>query len=249
MRSLDHLEIFLQRVFERPGKLLLSRKLHPLELAAAIERYMEDHLTPMVGRPTVPNVFTVHIHPEDFQTFAPVRRALEQDLVDRVAEVVQGRGYRLLGPITVSIEADDSVARGESAVSGQIAEANVAARPPAPPPPPVTNPTRPLETSSAPGETRLRLSYTGADGTATVWPLGDGPCTIGRAADNDIQLHDLRVSRHHARIEPRSGTLYIIDLASSNGTTVNGRPIQAEPIAPGDEIGLGGLILRLETGQ
>ncbi len=35
-------------------------------------------------------------------------------------------------------------------------------------------------------------------------PLGFEPVTIGRAPDNDIQIDNLAVSDHHARIFPRT---------------------------------------------
>jgi len=45
---------------------------------------------------------------------------------------------------------------------------------------------------------------------------------IGRAEDNDLDLADPKVSRHHARIT-REGVTYVVeDLGSANGTRVNG---------------------------
>src|SRR5947209_20092136 len=56
----------------------------------------------------------------------------------------------------------------------------------------------------------LRLS---ADGTR-----------LGRAADNTFPLSEATVSRHHARfgVDPQ-GIVRLIDLASTNGTFLNGR--------------------------
>jgi len=49
--------------------------------------------------------------------------------------------------------------------------------------------------------------------------------TIGRAEDNDLELLDPKVSRHHARIT-RQGTEYVVtDLGSANGTLVDGVPL------------------------
>jgi len=49
--------------------------------------------------------------------------------------------------------------------------------------------------------------------------------TIGRAEDNDLELLDPKVSRHHARIA-RQGTQYVVtDLGSANGTLVDGVPL------------------------
>ncbi len=45
--------------------------------------------------------------------------------------------------------------------------------------------------------------------------------TIGRGLDNDIDLTDERVSRHHAVIWAENGGWHIRDLESANGTYIN----------------------------
>ena len=66
--------------------------------------------------------------------------------------------------------------------------------------------------------------------------------SIGRTPDNDISLpDDTNVSRYHAEIEERDGEFWLIDLQSSNGTTLNGDELTAEkPLSEGDQIVLGG---------
>lgn len=72
--------------------------------------------------------------------------------------------------------------------------------------------------------------------------LGDAIVTCGRGSDNTIAFtEDSNVSRYHAEIEPRGGDYWIIDLDSSNGTTVNGEKLNGEqPLNEGDRIVLGG---------
>lgn len=58
------------------------------------------------------------------------------------------------------------------------------------------------------------------------------------------------MSRAHATIEATRSGWTVTDNGSSNGTTVNGRAIvarRAEPVAPGDVIGIGPVELRLEA--
>jgi hypothetical protein len=58
---------------------------------------------------------------------------------------------------------------------------------------------------------------------------------IGREADNDLALPSPHVSRHHAVIEADGEGYNIVDLGSTNGTLVNGKPIAGPtPIVPGD---------------
>lgn len=66
--------------------------------------------------------------------------------------------------------------------------------------------------------------------------------TIGRALDNSVALeHDSNVSRYHAEIERRGDTFWLVDLGSSNGSTVNDQPLQLEQqLDNGDLICLGG---------
>ncbi len=72
--------------------------------------------------------------------------------------------------------------------------------------------------------------------------LFKGVTTIGRATDNFVSFSgDENVSRYHAEIESRGDDFYLIDLGSSNGTTVNGAKISGEKILKnGDVIILGG---------
>jgi pSer/pThr/pTyr-binding forkhead associated (FHA) protein len=72
--------------------------------------------------------------------------------------------------------------------------------------------------------------------------IGDRIITCGRAPDNTIAFpDDSNVSRYHAEIEPRGDEFWIIDLNSSNGTTVNGEVLHGErPLNDGDVILLGG---------
>ncbi|HYJ90279.1 MAG TPA: FHA domain-containing protein [Pyrinomonadaceae bacterium] len=72
--------------------------------------------------------------------------------------------------------------------------------------------------------------------------LGDRLVTCGRVSDNDIAFaDDSNVSRYHVEIEPRGSDYWIIDLNSSNGTTVNGEKLTGERLlVDGDQIVLGG---------
>lgn len=72
--------------------------------------------------------------------------------------------------------------------------------------------------------------------------LFKGVTTIGRAADNFIAFSaDENVSRYHAEIESRGEDFYVIDLGSSNGTTVNGAKVSGERLLKnGDSIVFGG---------
>lgn len=65
------------------------------------------------------------------------------------------------------------------------------------------------------------------------------PITIGREEDNDIQLNDERVSRVHAKIQEDRGQVILTDLNSTNGSRVNGHPVQLRVLRPGDHLQIG----------
>jgi pSer/pThr/pTyr-binding forkhead associated (FHA) protein len=72
--------------------------------------------------------------------------------------------------------------------------------------------------------------------------LGQGVTPIGRTTENAVSFPaDSNVSRYHAEIEWRDGDFWLIDLGSSNGTTLNGETVKGEKkLNDGDEILLGG---------
>lgn len=72
--------------------------------------------------------------------------------------------------------------------------------------------------------------------------LGAGVTTFGRAADNAVSFpHDSNISRYHAEIEKRGDEFWVIDLGSSNGTSVDGKTVKGEMLLrDGDRINFGG---------
>jgi FHA domain len=76
---------------------------------------------------------------------------------------------------------------------------------------------------------RIRHETKDAGYVLLAWTGGDGsklekrffqPVSIGREMNNDIELPDERVSRHHAVLWAENGIWHIRDLDSANGTFV-----------------------------
>lgn len=57
--------------------------------------------------------------------------------------------------------------------------------------------------------------------------------TIGRKEDNDIRIENLAVSGHHAKLLTIFEDSFLEDLNSTNGTYVNGKPIDKHPLRNG----------------
>lgn len=64
--------------------------------------------------------------------------------------------------------------------------------------------------------------------------------SIGRGEDNDLQLLDLKVSRHHAVVRREGHDFVVTDLESANGTRVNGvRITEPHVLKHGERITIG----------
>ncbi len=72
------------------------------------------------------------------------------------------------------------------------------------------------------------------------------PCTIGRKGC-DLILDDRLISRRHAEIKIAEDKLVIEDLASTNGTRVNGKIVKRKHLVPNDLISIGPASLRITS--
>ena len=70
---------------------------------------------------------------------------------------------------------------------------------------------------------------------------------IGRGQDSAFRLPDTGVSRRHFEISWDGHQATLTDLGSTNGTTVNGNPVQSWQLNDGDVIRVGHSSLVLRT--
>ena len=98
-----------------------------------------------------------------------------------------------------------------------------------------------------------RLTYVTGSLTGTEVPLDGGIVRIGRDASGDVvvpEADEKYVSRNHATLTHEGGSAVLEDLGSTNGTLVNGRPVERATLSDGDvvQLGKGGPKLRFTTG-
>ncbi|WP_214406458.1 DUF3662 and FHA domain-containing protein [Pseudonocardia lacus] len=77
------------------------------------------------------------------------------------------------------------------------------------------------------------------DGSGRTFDLTPGTHVIGRGQDSSFRLPDTGVSRRHLEINWDGRTATLNDLGSTNGTTVNGNPVQTWQLNDGDVIRVG----------
>lgn len=89
-----------------------------------------------------------------------------------------------------------------------------------------------------PGDTRLARG--------TQFPLA-GTMIIGRDPGAGIVIPDASVSLRHASITRTTGGWRVADLGSTNGTLVNGRPVERDgtPLRGDERITFGAVVLQL----
>jgi hypothetical protein len=99
------------------------------------------------------------------------------------------------------------------------------------------------------GRVIVVTSPSGDPPVGSVFPL-DAVTILGRDVNNTIVLEDQFASAEHASLTFRGRAWYVEDLGSTNGTYVNGSPVEGPtPLGFGDEVQIGQVRLRLDRGR
>jgi pSer/pThr/pTyr-binding forkhead associated (FHA) protein len=78
------------------------------------------------------------------------------------------------------------------------------------------------------------------------------PCVLGRASACDHRIDDPMISRQHCAFSWRDGQVWVEDLASLNGTRIDGKPVHSpRPVADGATLQLARLtfVVRQESSR
>lgn len=86
---------------------------------------------------------------------------------------------------------------------------------------------------------KLYLKFEQSDQVLKEVPLTQAATTIGRLPDNNVQIDNLAVSGHHARISWEQGQYILEDLGSLNGTYVNNERVGKATLRHGDRVKIG----------
>ena len=89
------------------------------------------------------------------------------------------------------------------------------------------------------GNRQLQATLQLDDGSNRTYSLKQGGNVVGRGQDADFRLPDTGVSRRHLEITWDGQSATLADIGSTNGTTVNGTPVQTWQLADGDVIRVG----------
>ncbi len=208
----------LERLVEGTFARAFKSAIQPVELGRRLVREMDDQRNVNVeGSVVVPNVFTIALSPEDYESLTSLGTTLPRELAETLRNHGRQHHYVSMGPIEVHLEADPGLRTGSFDLSARFVEAQ-----------------RP----------EISATLILADGHRAA--LGDAPVLLGRAGDANIQLNDTSVSRRHAEIRPNGDHYVLVDLGSTNGTRVNGTVVSHHRLRNGDALLLGDCALRFE---
>ncbi len=254
MGFLKHIEKRMESLVEGVFGRAFRRQIHPVEIAKGLTKQMDEGRMVSISRTYAPNDFTVHLSKEDTESIRAYQASLNDELIQYASTHAENKNYHLMTPPRIRFETEDTLRFGEFGVTAKLTGGDGPREKGAP-----------QDTS---GQTRIFRTEesTGGEmdqGTATISAdearrhglareivevvLGDekhqlegrGPWSVGRSQENDIVIHDPNVSRRHARISRADNGFVVEDLGSTNGTLLDGAPIDRERIEGGDELTFG----------
>ena len=200
----------------------------PVELGKRMVRAMEEQKTVSVANVYVPNEFVFFLNAKDAQPLRPVENALGKELAAVARRAAASEGWRLLGPPAIKLVEDASSAPGTFRIEAAVVEgADEEAEQAGPH-------TQLIQMSPEKGAELVVLGS-----KRRPYPLAKDALSIGRLDACDIVLSDAGVSRKHAEVRREGDEWVVVDLNSTNGTVVNGRPVRRHRLAEGDRIEVG----------
>lgn len=239
MSVLSRFENALGAFIEGGARRLFRAKVQPFEVIRALERAMVGRRIVVPDSILVPNRYEARLNPIDYAELAALNGAIEREAAVHLGRLARDRGWRAEAPFVVQLVEDPAVAR-----SRVLPEAFFDQPPPAGSGQRVAE-TRRIEPLPSPAR---HPSLVLVDEHGRQRTLDDRPVTIGRALDNDMVIRDVRVSRHHAVLDPVGAVWLVRDLQSTNGTFIEGRRVDEKLVDAGCELSLGGYRLFLRKG-
>jgi hypothetical protein len=74
------------------------------------------------GVPIAPNNIGVYLSPADFERFTAFADALARELAEAAREHARAEGYHFVGPVTVTLVADEELRAGECDIAAEVHE-------------------------------------------------------------------------------------------------------------------------------
>ncbi|HQZ70839.1 MAG: FhaA domain-containing protein [Anaerolineae bacterium] len=237
MNVFQRFERWMHELVEGRMISMLGGRLQPADLARRLAQHMEDQRRISAGRVLAPNSFRVFLSPSTLAGFGSFEQGLEDELASFLIARAEEAGLSFVGRVRVTLLADPDLKGDRCRIASDLVDRRgVIMGDPA-----MTSPLKSADLGED-GPPAMVLVV----GSRSV-PLAPRPSlTLGRALGNDIVMDDPSVSRRHALLSRRGGSWLLEDQGSTHGCFVNGRRVQAAMLRPGDNLQLGGVMMRLQ---
>ena len=208
----------------------------PMEIAAALQREVDNSAQILSrDRRLAPNNFMIDLSGSDFDRLSTYGDTLSRELASMLHEHAQEQHYMFAGPVSMNFARSDDLTTGRFRVRS---EATAAVTPP---------PGAPHMSDTMVSRAPLFLEING-----TRHPLEAPGLTIGRGTNADLRIDDPGISRRHVefRVQPAGGapSVSVVDLGSTNGTTVNGQRVQQAALENGSVVQIGSTRIVVHVG-
>ncbi|HUZ29073.1 MAG TPA: DUF3662 and FHA domain-containing protein [Solirubrobacteraceae bacterium] len=252
MSVLSNLESKIAGLVEGTFSRAFRSEVRPVEIARKLTREMEENEYSSLSRTYVPNEYRVYLSPRDRARFAGYEGALADELAGYLLEHARRERLTLPARPVIEFETDDRLGLGMFGIQTGVVQVADEEEPPEPESDPggrtmiYSNAERLAEPLEQRAQTRAETALLIMGGKRLL--VGPSGVTLGRSRQCDVVLDDANVSRQHAEIRPRGGSWVLTDLGSTNGSRLNGHPVEgSEVVRSGDEIELGATALRFEV--
>lgn len=268
MGVLDKFEKGVAKVVNSAFAKTFRSEVKPVEIAAAIQREMDERTAAFRGRTVVPNTFDVELGSSDHQRVVEWgEEALAQEIAQAAIDHAREQGYSLVGPVEITFTDQPDLNTGLFRVHSSTVRADGAASPEGaarPGEPGVPHPGAGYPGAAAqaarqtpyqpaqyqapyPAPEPPRLPVIDIDGRRYL--LAATSTVLGRGSEADIVVDDTGVSRRHLELRRTEHGVIVTDLGSTNGTFVEGHRITAATLVDGNTITLGRTRLLFYTGE
>jgi hypothetical protein len=237
MSLLARVESLFEALVEGSFRKAFAAPLQPIEIARALEREMLAKRAVGSSSVDVPNYYVAHVNPADFERLLALRATVERDAAAHLERRASELDLRPIGMVRVQLASEPRVSRGTVRPVASFDEEATTMES-------TVDQTRRLEPLRLARGKRLVL----VDEEGGTTPLDVDPLRIGRGADNDLVIPDVRVSRYHVVIEPAQDGWIVRDLQSTNGTFLDGERVKEARMDGAAELSLGGYQMVLRAG-
>lgn len=238
MGVIDRFEKGVERAVNVVFSKAFRSEVKPVEIAAAVQKEMDERAAAFRGRTVVPNTFEVELGDGDHERVLEWGEdALADEIAAAAAEHAREQGYSLVGPLAVTFTDQPDLATGRFHIRSAtvrdeayaVAVGTPGAMPAAGSPEPPRHPVIDID-----GKRYLLTA------TTTV---------LGRGEEADIVVDDTGVSRRHLELKRTPHGVVVTDLGSTNGTFVEGNKITAATLVDGNTVTLGRTRLLFYSGE